>query len=171
MLNFNGNIVKPSENKSNGTTYNLTFNVKLNKLINDQCNVIKPSSTAFAPKTLAAESERAWREAKKSNKNDNEKLEIYQLVVTKMKSYAPWPAQIRLFSKNGKRAEMYFFGTHNIGMVDTREIVHLKQAHDVIRLLLLRRIPFYMKAVNELELICGVPEKLSMLREALQIDN
>lgn len=170
-LNFNGNIIKPSENKSNGITYNLTFNVKLNKLINDQCNVMKPSSKPFAPKTLAAESERAWREAKKCQQNDDAKLEIGQLVVTKMKSYAPWPAQIRAFSKNCKRTEVYFFGTANIGMVDTSETVHLKHAHDVIRLLLLRKISYYMKAVKELERVCGVPDDLSMLREVLAIEN
>lgn len=124
-LNFNGNMIKPSENKSNGITYNLTFNVKMNKLITDHCNVIKPSSKPFVPKTLAAQSDGAWRVAKKCQGNNNGKLKIGQFVITKMRSYAPWPGQIRTFSKNSKRAEIYFFGTDNTGMVDIHEIVDL----------------------------------------------
>lgn len=170
-LQFNGNTMKPSENKSNDVTYNLTFNVKLNKLITDQCDVIEPSSKHSASKTLAAESDRAWRAAKKSQKNSNETLNIDQIVVTKMKSYCPWPAQVRAFSKNAKRAEVYFFGTHNIGMVDVHEIVDFSQAYDVMRFLLLRKIPYYAKAVRELEEVLQVPAELSMLKEMQAISN
>lgn len=171
-LNFNGKtIVKPSENKSNTITFNLTYNVKLNKLISDQCNVIEPSSKPFAPKTLAAETDNAWRAAKKCHKNSNRKLEIDQMVITKMKSYSPWPAVIRAFSKNPKRAEVYFYGTDNTGMVDIAETVDCTHARDVIRLLLLRKIPFYSKAVLELERASGVPDELSLLKEMPAIEN
>lgn len=168
-LNFNGNMIKPSD-KSNGITYNLTFNVKLNKLITDHCNVSKSSSKPFVPRTLAAESDGAWRAAKKCQGNNNGKLKIGQFVLTKMKSYSPWPAQIRAFSKNSKRAEVFFFGTDNTGMVDIIEIVDIKHAHDVMRLLLLRKIPFYAKAVREFERVCCIPDELSMMREVQGIE-
>lgn len=170
-LSFNGNSIKPSEKKSNGIVYNLTLNVKLNELVNHQCNVIESSSKPFGPKTLAAESDGAWRAAKKTQGNNNGNLSIGQTVIAKMKSYAPWPAQIKGFSKNLKRAEVFFFGTSNSGMVGIDEIVDIMHARDVMRLLLLRKIPSYAKAVGEMERVCGIPHKYSLLREILAIGN
>lgn len=161
-LIFDDKVVKPTASTSNAVTYNVRSSVQLNKLINDQCNVIKKSSNPFAPKTLAAESDRAWRAAKKKN---NAELQIGQLVVAKMRTYSPWPGQIRTFAQNGKRAEIYFFGTDNTGMVDIREIVHSIHAREVMRLLLLRKIALYQKAVRELERICGVSDDSSLLKE------
>lgn len=167
-LNFNGKSVDPTpaDSNSNGLTFNLTYNVKLNQLI-DQCNVVT-TTKAFAPKSLAAESDCAWRAAKKCH--GNTQLVAGQIVVSKMRSYAPWPAQIRTFSKNFKRAEVFFFGTDNTGMVDVQQSVDIASAREVMRLLLLRQIPLYAKAVREAERVCGVPDELSLLRETAKID-
>lgn len=172
-LSFNGKNIKPSKSNASSVTFQLEFNPKINDLIVQHCNIIdKDKVVKFnKPKSLASESNDKWRHVLRIHKERKIELQINQCVLAKMKSYAPWPSQIRSFSKNGKRAEVYFFGTENIGSVDTNQMIQLGDAADVIRLQLLRRTPFYSRAVLQMERICDVPDELSLLHELAAIAN
>lgn len=146
-------------------TNNLVFNPKLNELISEQCHRIEPKKI----QTLASQANEMWQKLKRQHK-EKKQPDVDEFVLAKMKSYAPWPAKIQSFSKNGKKAKVYFYGTNNSGGVDIMEIVHFEDAADVIRLLLLRKIPMYSRAVVEVERCCGIPEELSLLKEFAAIE-
>lgn len=80
-----------------------------------------------------------------------------------MRSYSPWPA--KLISKEKNRAEVYFFGTNNHGVVKTDEIVAFNDAHLLLKKLLTMKIKHYEKAVREAEIFQGIPLHLSILNE------
>lgn len=103
-LRVNDKIVKPTTKKSNVMTYDLHFDVKLNELVQEQCIMIKQT----APKTIAQEADTEWRRIKRQEKEKKTTFDVNQFVLAKMKSYSPWPAQIRSFTKNGKRAQVFF---------------------------------------------------------------
>lgn len=125
----------------------------------------QPRSTV---KTLDALIRSAWNQCKK---DFNEEPAHGDIVMAKMTSYSPWPSRIEGFSKNKKRADVYFFGTNNRGSVNTNEIVIFDRCHNLIRLLLLRRFSEFHKSVFEVESLLGIEPNLSLLNPIESITN
>lgn len=88
-----------------------------------------------------------------------------------MATYSPWPARIESFSTNKKRTTVQFFGDQTTGSVNSNEIVPFAICKNVIRLLLLRKLGPFHKAIVEVEKLLQVPPELSMLREDKAIDD
>lgn len=176
-LAFNGKIVHPIENKSNSVTFNLNFNPNLNQLLNDHCNFVHKQSSQKEPskkniaKSIAELADEKWRQVKRQQQHKKKELRIGEMVLSKMRTYAPWPSKILSFSKDGKRAQVFFYGTDNSGSVNMDEIVQFKDTTDVVRLLLRRNMPFFSRGVKTIEHLCGIPDELSLLREFAAIDN
>lgn len=98
-------------------------------------------------------------------KTANTSICVGELVMAKMKTYSAWPATIENIAKNGKRANVHFFGSNDKGAVDVSEVVPFDQCHDIIRLLLLRKINTFHKAVREIELILNISPEMSFFKE------
>lgn len=92
-------------------------------------------------------------------------MKVGDYVLARMKGYSPWPAQISTMTKNGCKANCYFFGANNNGSVDLRAIIPFENAFNVIRLLKCRKLKDFEKGVREVEIINGIPENMSSLRE------
>lgn len=154
------------------STFNIEFNksglvLGLNKILDDCCTAItKPQAK---PKTLAQMTEAVWRKCKIDNKSLE--FENGQIVLGKMKGYSPWPGMIRKFSKNNKRVQLYFFGTNNNGSVDVTETVAFEASSEVIKLLVLRQLPSFCKAVLEAESILGIPQEKSITNQTHALEN
>lgn len=83
-----------------------------------------------------------------------------------MKGFSAWPGQIISFTKSHTSAQIYFYGSHNIGRVDEAEIIPFNDAHQVIRLLLLRPNYFeFKKGIKEVEMKMNIPDNLSIINE------
>lgn len=136
-------------------------------------NIKTPQSAAISKcvvSTLNSLINGAWKVCKMSFRAANTPIREDDLVLAKMKSYSPWPARVDGFSKNKKRMNVYFYGTNNTGIVDAVEVVKFEQCHDVIKLLLLRKISEFHKAVREIESILGIRPELSLLKELQQLN-
>lgn len=83
------------------------------------------------------------------------------VVLAWMPTYSPWPARIVSVAKN--RAEISFFGDATTGTVKLERIGLIKQNYDLIRHTAQKKIPFYRKAVMEIEQILNIPQHLSLL--------
>lgn len=113
-------------------------------------------------KSLAELANDAWKRCKIQNKNKS--LDVDEYVLAKMKSYSPWPAKITGFTKNRKKAYVYFYGTHNSGSVEVNEIAAFQDAGEVIRMLLPRHLICFEKGVVEIERELGIPDELSITK-------
>lgn len=80
--------------------------------------------------------------------------------------YAPWPAKISAFTKTRLSAEVYFYGSHNIGKnITSADIIPFDSAYQVIRLLLLRpNLTDFCKGIKEVEIELNIPEDLSITK-------
>lgn len=148
--------------KSHTGTFNISIRKRLSELVMEHCEVLPKFSTV---KSLNQLIEGAWRSNKKGFLHSERLLKVDDIVIAKMRGYPPWPGQLASFTKNKKRASVYFFGTHNTGSVDVTEIVPIEFCHEVIRLLLLRKMGEFYKAVAETEVLLKVPDNLSLLKE------
>lgn len=90
---------------------------------------------------------------------------INDLVLARMKTYSARPGKLSSFAKNNKRATVHFFRSNNSGPVDVCEIVPFEQCYDAIRLLLLRKVGPFHKAIREIETILEVLDNMSLLKE------
>lgn len=126
--------------------------------------------TPFA-KPLNSLINEAWTKCKNNFKKTNQSIEIGSLVLAKMKGYSSWPARVEDFTKNKKRAKVFFFGSSNCGTVDAIEIVPFEECSDIIRLLLLRKIGEFHRGIVEIERVLGVPPELSLTNELFSIKN
>lgn len=88
-----------------------------------------------------------------------------------MKGYAPWPAKIHGFSKDGSKLKCYFYGSHNNGSVDRKNAVPFIDAYEIVRLIKLRQPRDFVKGILELEIENGIPSSLSSLNELAAISN
>lgn len=59
-----------------------------------------------------------------------ESLSVDQIVCARMSGHRPWPAKILKFQKNG--TQLFFFGTHDTGLVKRAEIVPFHSCKEVI---------------------------------------
>lgn len=116
-------------------------------------------------KTLTSLINDSWKKMKMDFTATNTTICVGDLVMAKMKSYSAWPACIESFAKNRKRTNVHFFGSNNKGAVDVSEIVPFSQCHDVIRLLLLRKVTDFHKAIHEIEAVLNIPFERSLLKE------
>lgn len=145
---------------------NIGLAIRLNEAIVTCCNLIETTErqntlVKCQAKTLNQLIDAEWRKSK----TVGEKIEIGHIVLAKMKGYTPWPGVVRSFTKNGKRAQLYFFGTDNSGTVDVDEIVGFDVGRETTRLLLLRRINFFTKAVLEAERLLNIGPEFSITKE------
>lgn len=74
------------------------------------------------------------------------------------------------YTKDKKRAQIYFFGTNNVGSVDAKEIVVFGQCKNVIRLLLLRTIGPFHKGILEVKTLLGIAEEHSLLKKTIALE-
>lgn len=166
------------------TAVDKTFNVKIRKrfsdLILEHCDDSilvdskKPASQMNAITNISAKSlnsliNTSWKNCKKNFTSSNQKIKVGDIVLAKMATYCPWPSRIESLASNGKRAQVYFFGEHNRGSVNVSEIVLLSECHDVIRLLVLRKLGTFHKSISEIETMLKIPSHQSFLKEIPQI--
>lgn len=91
-------------------------------------------------------------------------------VLARMRGFDPWGARIEGFLNNKKTIKCYFFGTHNIGNVGSKNVLPLAYAPEIIRLISLRKTASFVKGIQEMEIEFGIPKELSCLREFDAID-
>lgn len=151
--------------KGTAQSINIGLNLKSSNIVT-YCtlNEIKQSMAINVPlkttvKSLNQLIDIEWRSTKYANRDE---IQLNQIVLAKMRGYSPWPGSVQGFTKNKKRAHLYFFGTNNTGSVDVAEIVHFEKSIEVVRLLLLRPLNGFLKAVLEAERILGIDERLSI---------
>lgn len=92
-------------------------------------------------------------------------LNVGDAVVARMKGYLPWPGRVENFTSNNKTVNCYFFGTHDSGLVGSKNIIPFSFALETVRLVCLRSPNRYIKGVMEIEMACGVPDELSCMNE------
>lgn len=80
--------------------------------------------------------------------------------------YAAWPAKINTFTKSRSSAEVYFYGSHNIGKrIAAADIIPFDNAHQLIRFLLLRpNLADFCKGIKEVEIELNIPEEYSITK-------
>lgn len=105
----------------------------------------------------------AWNQCK-----SKDIVDCNAIVMAKIKGYVPWPAKvIEIINKNRfNQFKVEFFGVepHEMyGIVTMKEICLFKNAEKVIRLILKNNCPKFMKAVQETEIVCGIPQSNSIL--------
>lgn len=184
-IKLRGNTAEINGKKHRSQNNTFTFEIKkdLTEIKYVECNPIlqcngqrKPQQTQeFEPKiiakTLTAMINDKWKQSKAEFKSKGLVIEQNAIVMAKMAGYSAWPGRIVDFTKNGKRAHVYFFGSNNNGSVDATEIVPFGRCREVTRLLLLRKLGEFHRAVLEVERILGIPHGLSFTKESLAIDN
>lgn len=118
-------------------------------------------------KTLTETINDAWKMCKMDTATvtANIPISVGDLVMARMKTYSAWPARVDGFSKNGKRANVHFFGSNNSGAVEISEIVPFCQCRNVIKLLLLRKLSIFHKGIREIETLMGICSEMSLLKE------
>lgn len=129
---------------------------KGNKVQNEKCTLSSAIASAF---------KNSLEEFHKT-KHD---LETDDVVLAKMTGYAPWPAKIASFSKDKRRANCYFYGSHNSGPVGVKQMIPFKDGFSTIRLVKKRNLRFFQKGIREVEIELGIPENISSLRELASI--
>lgn len=108
----------------------------------------------------------AWRKCKSNHKQNGHKISVNDVIMTKVRSYSPWPAIVLEFV-NKKRIKVEFFGVdqnEKFGFIDLVEITRFSDSAEVIFLLLKRNICKFKKAVLEAELFCGIPNSVSLCK-------
>lgn len=120
-------------------------------------------------KTLVQLANDSWKEILRKNKQSKIVFKANDIVMAKMRGYSPWPSKIISFTKNLKRAEVYFYGTHNKGTVDVNEIAPFENSYRTIRLQLLRVLTCFKKGILEVELEMNIPIELSITNETNSI--
>lgn len=113
-------------------------------------------------KTVAELANDSWKRCKSHNKSKQLNLKVGQYVMSKMKSYSPWPSRLTGFTKNRKKAYVYFYGTHNTGSVEVGDITLFEDSEEVIRMHLIRNLDLFAKGVKEIEMEIGIPDELSI---------
>lgn len=116
-------------------------------------------------KTLIQLVNESWKEIVRQKKQSKIILKENDIIMAKMKGYSPWPGKIVSFSKNRKRAEVYFYGSHNKGSVDVNDMVLFEDSHKVIRFQLLRVLSEFKKGILEVEYEMNVPNESSITNE------
>lgn len=167
-MKFAGGMKQYSTNR----TFTVSLRNQLSDVILEQCNVttkptLKPQSKAVAtaPKTLTQFINAAWIESKKDFHGSKQSINADDIVMAKMRTFSAWPGRIVSFSKDKKRANIHFFGTHDVGSVDVKEIIPFDRCQNVIKLLLLRQANLFHKGILEIEAIFNVPAEKSLLNE------
>lgn len=170
------------ELKGRGADVRLESSVEQKKIQETNAKMAEPTVTSkicqtktIAPKllvkTLTVMINDAWTKSKREFKLSGLRAEQNRIVMAKMSGYSAWPGRIVDFTKNGKRAHIYFFGSNNNGSVSITEIVPFEQCHEVTRLLLLRKMGQFYRSVIEVERFLGIPDELSITRERFAIEN
>lgn len=163
-----------TKQKCNNATFNISIRKRLSELVLEHCEVTPKTSikaaitrpaTKLITKTLNSHINDAWRSCKKKFLDTKQSIQVNDIVMAKMKTYSAWPARLLAFTQNNKRASVHFFGTNNTGHVDVIEIVPFHHCHDVITLLLLRKLGDFHKGITEIETILKVPDDLSLLKQ------
>lgn len=113
-------------------------------------------------KTLIQLVNESWAETLREHKKSKFILKENDIIMGKMKGYSPWPGKIISFTKNRKRAQIYFYGTHNTGGVHVNEMAPYDNSRGVIRLQLLRILLGFTKGILEVETETNIPREFSM---------
>lgn len=113
----------------------------------------------------------AWNKCKTEYRSSGLHIEHSTVVMAKMSGYSAWPGRIDDFTKNGKRAHVFFFGSNNSGSVDVSEIVPFELCSEMIRLLMLRKVGLFHRGVLEIERFLNIPTALSFTKELFPIKN
>lgn len=148
---------------------------RLSDVILELCNVTteptsivskqKSIAVATAPKTLTQFINSAWIECKKEFHGSEQPIKSDDIVMAKMRTFSAWPGRITSFTKDKKRANIQFFGTHDVGSVLVNEIVPFNRCQRVIKLLLLRQASPFHKGIREIESLLNVPAEKSLMNE------
>lgn len=125
----------------------------------------RTTATGQAPRTLTQFINSSWIECKKNFQRSVQPIKTGDIVMAKMRTFSAWPGKVTSFTKDEKRAHIHFFGTNNVGSVEVNEIVPFCRCQNVIKLLLLRRVSLFHKAIVEIEALFNVPTEKSLLNE------
>lgn len=157
-LQVGDHIIAPKKNN---------FNLKL-KVTSKMITVVNEQPSGSHGKVIANLNvnsvESAWKACKSEHKRNKETVEQNDVVLAKVRGHQPWPAIILdLYKKNNCRVE--FFGAKDYekyGLVSFNEITFFKNSSQVIKLVLQKKIPKYVKAVLEAEFLCKIPSHASL---------
>lgn len=124
--------------------------------------LVQSTSEKHMAKTVTQLVNDTWKISVREKKQSKIILKENDIVMAKMRGYSPWPGKIISFTKNLKRAEIYFYGSHNKGSVDVNDMVLFENSHKVIRLQLLRVLSNFTKGILEVEIEMNVPREMSI---------
>lgn len=175
-LGISGDLVQYEglNHYSKSHIFNFQLKKHLSDIVLECCDPVKKEDSAQEQiqvgKSLTALINQSWRKCKNDSKPSGHPS-LNSIVMAKMATYCPWPARVEGFTKNNKRAYVFFFGTNNVGSVLVNEMVNFTECHSIIRLLLLRKLCPFHKGIVEVEAIQGVPPELSLTRERFAMKN
>lgn len=106
-----------------------------------------------------------WRKCK-----NRDNFSVNDIVMGKVRGFLPWAGKIVEFIKKDKSeiVKIEFYGvdwTEKIGFVTKNELSLFKNCGHLIRAILQRNCPKFRKGIQEAEIICGIPEHLSVIRK------
>lgn len=91
-----------------------------------------------------------------------DEIGIGKIVLGKQKYSVPWPSKIVSIHKS--YANVYFFGDGRIGPVKLNDIYEFKDSIDEIKRCIISQGSSYGKGIREAEIIIGIPEHLSIMK-------
>lgn len=122
---------------------------------------LQKSTRTKKPPTLKDFIDAAFERELRVFHESDDKLNVGDAVLARMKGFLPWPGCVEGFASNNKMVRIYFFGTHNSGPVGSKNIVPFSVGRETVRLVCLRPPDLYTKGVKEIEIKIGIPDKSS----------
>lgn len=157
-----------SQSKSTLIAHEQTSNIRNLRSRNNHNIIVKTSTkkTVAKPQSKSISIDQAWRLCKISNKENESKINANEIVMAKLRGYTAWPAVVGEFI-NKSTAKVEFLGvtqSEKIGFVPIKEITRFSDSQEVIQIILKRQCPKFKKAVQEAEMICGIPSYASITK-------
>lgn len=177
--------INKKKHHSKNKTINLEFKKRLSSFVLECCDATyvektrqtlkstepKKGKPIAMVKTLNVLINEGWTKCKRDFKSTGLSIDVGDIILAKMSTYSPWPARLKGFTSNKKRAHVFFFGESNSGHVNVSEIVPFNDCLNVIRFLLLRKVSRFHKGIAEVEAICNVSPEFSLLKELNAIED
>lgn len=91
-----------------------------------------------------------------------DEIGIGKIVLAKQKYSVPWPS--RIVSIHKSYANVYFLGDGRIGSVKLTDIYEFRDSADEIKRCISSQGSSYGKGIREAEIIIGIPEHLSVVK-------
>lgn len=185
-IKLKGNTVETNKKKHHSSNNTFTFELKSYRkelVLEYTVQPVRkiPSRCVKKAETMLLPKKQQTKQQKQINQTEPKPAKSLNVIINdawkkckteyRSSGYSAWPGRIDDFTKNGKRAHVFFFGSNNSGSVDVSDVVPFELCSEVIRLLMLRKVGLFHRAVLEIERILNIPTAVSFTKELFPIEN